>query len=679
MKGVRFAILVVTAAVVFGVFGKGNGLHDLTFPAPEQWRTTIDPLRYGSPGEVVLKAGFAGRPMVIDYDGDGDLDILIASRGYPRQWGTWFFENPTAKGKTDLDPLFKKPVCIRNKNGTQVSYLDDGRIVYTRGRSYTYDFCGKNQYRDFVGLPSNVHTNNPRDNVWRMADLNGDGKPDIVVGVGDWSTYGWDNRWNASGDWTAGALHGVFYFIPNETGADNKERWGVPRLLTLANGDPIDVYGGPAPLFADFDFDGDLDLVTSDFLDGFYFFENIGSRTEPRFARALPLMDSVFRPIKADLCMTFSTVVDWDGDGNMDIVFCEEDSRCAWIRNTGRMNAGTIICEQPKYFRAERDLLHFGILSTPFAVDIDDDGDEDIVTGNSAGYLAVFENMSGRGVAEPEWDGPKYVCREGVPIRFIAGYNGSVQGPAEAKWGYTCLSVADWDGDGLKDIMVNTTRGEIVWCRNVGTRKRPSFDWPQPIVVEWNGPQPEMKYGWRKPFGSKNLLTQWRTTPYMIDWDGDGLVDLVMSDVDGVLSLFRRTRKDGKLVLLPPERVFLTDEGKPMVFTGWEGHGGIGGNTGRRKFCFLDWDGDGRLDIVMNSQSVRFYRQVRNSSGKWYFKEEGDLIYKMEKGARVPEKMAGHSSCPTACDFDGNGIPDLLIGTEDGCFYLAANPRAKKK
>ena len=656
----------LTMALALGAFC--GGLHDERILAPEKWRTTIEPLRYGLPGEVVLKAGFGGHPMVIDYDGDGDLDIIIGAAGHPRQRGNWFFENPTEKGKRCLDPLFRKPVDIR-KGVAQVSRLDDGRVVYTRGRSYAYDFCGKSRFRDFAGLPSNVHTNNPRDNVWRMADLNGDGKPDIVVGVGDWKTYGWENRWNAAGNWTADGLHGIFYFIPNETGADGREKWGKPRILTLASGEPIDVYGGPAPLFADYDGDGDLDLVTTDFLDGFYFFENIGSRTEPRFARALPLMDARYRPIKADLCMTFATIADWDGDGNMDIVFCEEDSRCAWIRNTGRMGAGTLICEQPRYFRVERDLLHFGILNTPFVTDIDGDGDEDIVTGNSAGYLAVFENVSGPGIAVPKWEGPKYVEREGTPIRFIAGYNGSIQGPAEVKWGYTCLSVADWDGDGLKDIMVNTTRGEIVWCRNIGTRKNPSFDWPQPVAVEWNGPQPEMKYGWRKPFGSKNLLTQWRTTPYMIDWDGDGLVDLVMSDVDGVLSLFRRARRNGKLVLLPPERVFLTEEGEPMVFTGWEGKGGRGGNTGRRKFCFLDWDGDGRLDIVMNSRSVRLYRQVKKLSGKWYFKEEGDL---------VDEKMAGHSSCPATCDFDGNGIPDLVIGAEDGCFYHAVNPRATK-
>ena len=52
----------------------------------------------------------------------------------------------------------------------------------------------------------------------------------------------------------------------------------------------------------------------------------------------------------------------------------------------------------------------------------------------------------------------------------MAGPNGSIQGPAEAKWGYTTLSVADWDGDGLPDIVVNSIWGRVEWLRNVGTR-----------------------------------------------------------------------------------------------------------------------------------------------------------------------------------------------------------------
>ena len=42
---------------------------------------------------------------------------------------------------------------------------------------------------------------------------------------------------------------------------------------------------------------------------------------------------------------------------------------------------------------------------------------------------------------------------DGKVIRIQAGHQGSVQGPAEAKWGYTTLNVADWDGDGMLDLV----------------------------------------------------------------------------------------------------------------------------------------------------------------------------------------------------------------------------------
>ncbi len=45
----------------------------------------------------------------------------------------------------------------------------------------------------------------------------------------------------------------------------------------------------------------------------------------------------------------------------------------------------------------------------------------------------------------------------------MAGPNGSIQGPCEAKWGYTTLTVADWDGDGLPDLVVNSIWGKVVW------------------------------------------------------------------------------------------------------------------------------------------------------------------------------------------------------------------------
>ena len=634
--------------------------------APKALCTKIEPMEYGTQGEDFLKAGLFVHPMVMDYDQDGDLDIVLSSGGRPRWFGTWLFSNP---GGTK--PVFPKPKCLSKKKlGFYAQTLKDGRLVVTGEGGRSFNYRGKRTFERFAGLPDNVHPNKVRGNVWRYADLDGDGREDLLVAVGDWTEYGWDNAWNAAGEWVRGPLRGLFYFIRNES-VSGDEKWGVPELLKRSDGVPLDVYGTPSPLFEDWDNDGDLDLVSCDFVDGYTYFENIGTATSPRFAVGLNIVDKFLKPIHADLCMVTATAADWDGDGLMDIIAAEEDGRVAWVRNAGRKNAGTLVFDEPYFFRQKRDKIKFGVLNTPCACDLDGDGDQDIVTGSSAGYVAFIENVSGPKTRMPKWEAPRLIEADGAPIRIMAGYNGSVQGPCERKWGYTCLSVADWDGDGLLDMMLNSVRGEIMWCRNVGAKSRMEFLPPEPVVVEWDGPQPEMKYGWMKPNGSKNLLTQWRTTPYMVDWNGDGLTDLVVSDTEGYLSFFERAVREGRRVLLPPRRVFVDESGNPLGFTGWAGNGkGVGGNTGRRTFCFTDWDGDGRLDIGANSSSLALYRQVGCRDGKWFFRKEGDVI---------EEKMAGHSTCPSPCDFDGDGIEDLVIGAEDGYFYFAPNPRACPK
>ena len=61
-----------------------------------------------------------------------------------------------------------------------------------------------------------------------------------------------------------------------------------------------------------------------------------------------------------------------------------------------------------------------------------------------AGYIGFIENL-GNGDS-PKWAKPVYLEADGKTILIQAGENGSIQGPAERKWGYTTLSVVDWDG-----------------------------------------------------------------------------------------------------------------------------------------------------------------------------------------------------------------------------------------
>jgi len=90
--------------------------------------------------------------------------------------------------------------------------------------------------------------------------------------------------------------------------------------------------------------------------------------------------------------------------------------------------------------------------------------------------------------------------------------------------------------------------------------------------------------------------------------------------------------------------------------------------SGRRKLCVVDFDGDGKLDFLVNSSNVTWLRQTDYRDGQWCFEDRGPLD---------SWRLAGHTTCPTVVDFDNNGIRDVAIGAEDGHFYYLRNPRAR--
>jgi len=245
----------------------------------------------------------------------------------------------------------------------------------------------------------------------------------------------------------------------------------------------------------------------------------------------------------------------------------------------------------------------------------------------------------------------------------MAGTNGSIQGPAEAKWGYTTVNVADWDGDGLPDIVFNSILGRLEWLKNLGPRSNPKLAPPQPIEVAWTSAPQTLAWGWARPHGNE-LLTQWRTTPLVYDFNHDGLPDIAVLDTEGYLAFFERARRDGKLVLLPPRRAFVDEAGAPLQLTTKRA-----GGSGRRKLCVTDWNGDGRFDLLLNSANADLLEQVDARDGKWYFKRAGSL---------AQQNIEGHDVSPAVADFDGDGVPDFLGGAEDGHFYFMQNPRSRQ-
>ncbi len=647
-------------------------------------------LAHNTPGQLAdLGVGLWAWPLPMDYNKDGLMDLVVVCTDKPYN-GTWYFEN---SGEIDAQlklPIFKPAKLIgKSAPSVGISYVT-GEPVVTATASVKnkdlYNFRGS-IFPDFInsqftkpqrlGVPERIHTEpgNIRQNQWKLVDFDGDGALDVTVGIDFWGDYGWDAAFNEKGEWVRGPLHGYIYLLRN-TGTTAKPVYAAPEKI-LAGGKPVDPYGMPSPSWGDFDGDGDLDLLCGDFRDSFTYYENTGSRTKPVYAAGRKLTASG-QPLLMDLCMITPTAVDFDGDGDIDLVSGDEDGRVGFIEHTGKTIDGMPQFLPVRYFRQFAADVKFGALATPYAFDWDDDGDHDLISGNSAGYIAFIENLAG---TPTRWAAPRYLSANGRLIREQAGYNGSIQGPAEAKWGYSILSVADWDHDGLPDIITNGIWGKVIWYKNIGTRKEPRLAAGRPIEVAPGTKSPKPAWNWWEPQG-REFVTQWRTTPQVVDWNGDGLNDLVMSDHEGYLALFERKRgADGALVLSPAQRVFWSEGTSVFNSNGQPQNkesgllrlnNGVNGRSGRRTFCVVDWDGDGQTDILMNSSpNVNFFRALgRDAQGRWRFKDEGPVSTHV---------LAGHATKPTVADWDKDGAPDLLIGAEDGFFYQLENPRAKTK
>ena len=220
-----------------------NSLSIAIIAAADTSALDFQRVRYNNPGLVVdLGVGLWAQPLPMDYDGDGDYDLVVVCSDKPYN-GTYFFENPerhhppSGTASSSL-PVFKPAVRIDDgPKNVQISYVDGTPRVIVRGLShdnFPTDHFSKPRR---LPLDRNIHGPKVRANQWKFVDYDGDGTQDLIIGIGDWKEYGWDNAFDEKGEWTRGPLHGYVYLARNTGTNDQADIRGPGETHGRGQGD----------------------------------------------------------------------------------------------------------------------------------------------------------------------------------------------------------------------------------------------------------------------------------------------------------------------------------------------------------------------------------------------------------------------------------------------------------
>ena len=414
-------------------------------------------------------------PAIADIDSDGDLDILTFNfLGDAIE----YHKNLSLENFGNCDQL-----AFELRNACWGYFSEDGN----NNTVTLFDTCDEN-------VPNPEKYEKHAGSSILALDLTGNGSKDLVIG-----------------DLTFNNL----VMLENGGGPSSSGMISFDTIFPSSSV-PVDITVFPASYNVDVDNDGLKDLLvapnnpnTSDNFENIWFYKNEGTSEIPAFVYQ---QDNFLQESMIDVGeRSFAVFFDENGDELKDIVvgnfgyFIEAgnySSQLMLLRNTGTEDVPAFEIISNDY--AELAQYNFNGIYPAFG-DMDNDGDEEMITGDEDGHLHYFRNDGGVGnqadfiLSQPNFKG------------ITIGQSAKPQ-------------IIDVNRDGLKDLLVGERSGTVNYFQNTGTPESPDFN-SLPTIEE---------------FGQVDVMPECCTgysAPFMVE-DSVGNYMLYVGSEQGILYLF---------------------------------------------------------------------------------------------------------------------------------------------
>ncbi|MDP6686549.1 MAG: VCBS repeat-containing protein [Acidobacteriota bacterium] len=364
-----------------------------------------------------------------DIDGDRDLDLFWGDFFEP---GLLYIENtgscttPSLRSEPEPFPL-NNPILTSGYNAPAFGDIDgdfdNDLLVGVLGGAYNPNSTTIDNFLHLEQTAPNSFEVKTRRYVSNIdlgsetfpsfADLDGDGDQDMLVG----------NKIQPDDNLTGK----LFRF----------ENIGTPTEPKFILRGIVPEFTGAyhyAPAFGDLDSDGDLDILMGTWRDELMLVINDGQVTEPNWTIADPAIVKLTRGRNAT-----PTLGDIDDDGDLDLFIGESSGDINFYRNDGGRDGPEFVLVDDKYGGIDA-----GRRSVPTLVDIDTDGDFDLVVGSEAEGLKLYRNNGTLREAD-------FVLDEtfDVPVHP-----------------FSAPIFTDVDGDGDADLFVGGIGGGLLYFEN---------------------------------------------------------------------------------------------------------------------------------------------------------------------------------------------------------------------